>query len=65
MNYKRTFKLLDALYNEENLDSDVYYIISQIESKLREKKAMEEFKKLAKEYFTEEEIKEIIDGYNT
>lgn len=64
MNYKRTFKLLDALYKEENLDPDVYCIIGQIESKLREKKAIEEFKKLAKEYFTEEEIKEIIDGYN-
>ena len=66
MNNKKVQKLLEALIdkpdNPNNPDLDG--IIRVMEYQIRERIAIEEFKKIAKDYFTKDETEELIDGYN-
>lgn len=63
MNNKKVQKLLEALIDKTG-NSDVDGLIRIMEYQTREQIAIEEFKKIAKDYFTEEETEELIDGYN-
>ena len=63
MNKKKVQKLLEALLDKTG-KPDVDGLIRQMEYIVREQIAIEEFKKIAKDYFTEEETEELIDGYN-
>lgn len=64
MNNKKVQKLLEALMDKTG-KPDVDGLIRQMEYLVREQIAIEEFKKIAKDYFTEEETEELIDGYNS
>lgn len=64
MNNKKVQKLLEALIDKTG-NSDVDGLIRRMEYIVRERIAIEEFKKIAKDYFTEDETEELIDGYNT
>ena len=64
MNNKKVQKLLEGLMDRTG-KPDVDGLIRQMEFIVRERIAIEEFKKIAKDYFTEEETEELIDGYNT
>lgn len=61
MRLKRTLALLNNLETPDN--GDVILIINRIADKIREQIAIDDFKTIAKDYFTETEIKEMIDGY--
>lgn len=63
MNKKKVQKLLEALMDKTG-KPDVDGLIRVMEYQTREQIAIEEFRKLAKDYFTEEETEELIDGYN-
>lgn len=63
MNKKKVQKLLEALLDKTG-NPDVDGIIRQMEYLVREQIAIDEFKKIAKDYFTEKETEELIDGYN-
>jgi len=62
MNKKKVQKLLTAL--QDTGKPDVDGLIRQMEYIVREQIAIDEFRKIAKDYFTEEETEELIDGYN-
>ena len=64
MNNKKVQKLLEALIDKTG-NSDVDGLVRRMEYIVRERIAIEEFKKIAKDYFTEDETEELIDGYNT
>lgn len=64
MNNKKVQKLLEALIDKTG-NSDVDGLIRRMEYIVRERIAIEEFKKIAKDYFSEDETEELIDGYNT
>lgn len=63
MRLKRTLALLNNLETPDN--GDVILIINRIADKIREQIAIDDFKTIAKDYFTETEIKEMIDGCYT
>lgn len=63
MNNKKVQKLLEALMDKTG-KPDVDGLIRQMDYIVREQIAIDEFKKIAKDYFTEEETEELIDGYN-
>ena len=63
MNNKKVQKLLEGLMDKTG-NPDVDGLIRGMEYIVRERIAIEEFKKIAKDYFTEEETEELIDGYN-
>ena len=63
MNNKKVQKLLEALIDKTG-NSDVDGLIRVIEYQTREQIAIEEFKKIAKDYFTKDEVEELINGYN-
>ena len=63
MNNKKVQKLLEALIDKTG-NPDVDGIIRVMEYQIRERIAIEEFKKIAKDYFTKDETEELIDGYN-
>lgn len=63
MNNKKVQKLLEALMDKTG-KPDVDGLIRVMEYQIRERIAIDEFKKIAKDYFTEEETEELIDGYN-
>lgn len=63
MNNKKVQKLLEALIDKTG-NSDVDGIIRVMEYQIRERIAIEEFKKITKDYFTKDEMEELIDGYN-
>lgn len=64
MNNKKVQKLLEALIDKTG-NSDVDGLIRVMEYQIRERIAIEEFKKIAKDYFTKDETEELINGYNT
>lgn len=66
MNNKKVQKLLEALIDKTDNPNnrDVDGIIRVMEYQVRERIAIEEFKKIAKDYFTKDEVEELIDGYN-
>ena len=63
MNNKKVQKLLEALIDKTG-KPDVDGLIRVMEYQIRERIAIDEFKKIAKDYFTEEETEKLIDGYN-
>ena len=63
MNKKKVQKLLEALIDKTG-KPDVDGLIRVMEYQIREQIAIDEFKKIAKDYFTDEETEELIDGYN-
>jgi hypothetical protein len=63
MNNKKVQKLLEALIDKTG-NSDVDGLIREMDYLVREQIAIDEFRKIAKDYFTEEETEELIDGYN-
>lgn len=64
MNNKKVQKLLEASIDKTG-NPDVDGLVRRMEYIVRERIAIEEFKKIAKDYFTKDETEELIDGYNT